>query len=126
MARLWDAGNGRPIGQAMVHGGKVLGAVFDPDENFVVTWSADRVVRIDHRRPHGSLVRGRMDHLTEQGVIDLIDATTAQGVDPGFLFIDSVIARATSRISSRCPHPTSSPRSISASRLRGMVESMHM
>src|SRR5439155_1734985 len=44
--RVWDAGTGRPIGQAMRHEGPVYTASFSPDGKRIVSGSADKTARV--------------------------------------------------------------------------------
>ncbi len=45
-ARVWDAETGKPVGEAMTHGGSVISASFSPDGKRVVTASADKTARV--------------------------------------------------------------------------------
>jgi dipeptidyl aminopeptidase/acylaminoacyl peptidase len=45
-ARLWDATNGKPIGEPMKHGDTVYSAQFSPDGQRVVTASQDKTARL--------------------------------------------------------------------------------
>jgi eukaryotic-like serine/threonine-protein kinase len=44
--QLWDVATGRPIGQAMVHAGKIRKGVFSPDSTIVATSGDDSNVRL--------------------------------------------------------------------------------
>jgi WD40 repeat protein len=45
-ARIWDAQSGKPIGQPLHHGNKVVAASFSPDGTRIVTASYDHTARI--------------------------------------------------------------------------------
>ena len=45
-ARLWDAANGKPIGEPMKHEDNVTSAQFSPDGQRVVTASEDKTARL--------------------------------------------------------------------------------
>ena len=45
-ARLWDATNGKALGEPMRHGDKVTSAQFSPDGQRVVTVSYDKTARL--------------------------------------------------------------------------------
>ena len=45
-ARLWDAATGRPIGDALIHRGRVVSVAFSPDGKSVLTGDDEKSVRL--------------------------------------------------------------------------------
>ena len=45
-AQVWDADSGKPVGEPMRHGGRVVAASFSPDGRRIVTASNDKTARV--------------------------------------------------------------------------------
>ncbi len=81
-ARLWDAGTGEPLGEAMTHQESVTSAQFSPDGTRVVTASEDNTARLWDAwtgKPLGEAMTHQADVLSAQFSPDGTRVVTASG-----------------------------------------------